>query len=162
MLENVQSARERWGGVSDLIDRWLRERQDLIVKFCDVSGTTEFSDTGAVRARFVALCDVLVDYVSAGHFEVYEQLIQEAKEFDDGGMELVAKVYPKLEEITEVALSFNDRLSGNAMTAEELEALMEPLSHLGEQLETRFELEDFLIEHLHNVHADKMISPSSA
>ncbi|TBW58191.1 sigma D regulator [Marinobacter halodurans] len=162
MLENVQSARERWGGVSDLIDRWLRERQDLIVKFCDVSGTTDFSDTDAIRARFVALCEVLVDYVSAGHFEVYEQLIREAKEFDDGGMELVAKVYPKLEEITEEALSFNDRLNGDAMPSDELEALMEPLSNLGEQLETRFELEDFLIEHLHNVHADKVASPSSA
>lgn len=161
MLDNVLNARERWGGVSDLIDRWLRDRQDLIVKFCDVSGTTDFSDVESVRTQFARLCDVLVDYVSAGHFEVYEQLIREAKEFNDGGMELVAKVYPKLEEITEVALSFNDRVSADAMNAADLEALMEPLSNLGEQLETRFELEDYLIEHLHNVHAESVMSSSA-
>jgi regulator of sigma D len=41
-----------------------------------------------------------------------------------------------------------------------MDDLMAELSRLGEALETRFELEDFLIEHLHNVHADKV--PSSA
>ena len=31
MLENCKTARERWGGVSVIIDRWLQERQDLLV-----------------------------------------------------------------------------------------------------------------------------------
>ncbi len=53
-----------------------------------------FSQTDALREKFVRLCEVLVDYVSAGHFEVYEQLIQEAREFNDGGLELAAKLYP--------------------------------------------------------------------
>jgi len=30
MLENCQSAKERWGGVSEIIDRWLQERQELL------------------------------------------------------------------------------------------------------------------------------------
>ncbi|WP_148861456.1 sigma D regulator [Marinobacter fonticola] len=160
MLDNVQSARERWGGVSDLIDRWLRERQDMIVKFCDISGIADFSDTEGVQARFIRFCEVLVDYVSAGHFEIYEQLIREAKEFDDGGLDMMARVYPKIEATTEGALSFNDRLSAESMTEAQLKALMEPLSDLGEQLETRFSLEDFLIEHLHNVHAEKVMESS--
>lgn len=162
MLDNVQNARERWGGVSDLIDRWLRERQDLIVKFCEISGTTDFSDVDGIHTRFVRFCEVLVDYVSAGHFEIYEQLIQEAKEFDDGGLDLMARVYPKIETTTEVALSFNDRLLADSLDEGQLKALMEPLSHLGEQLETRFSLEDFLIEHLHNVHAEKVMTSSSS
>ena len=33
MLENCKTARERWGGVSVIIDRWLQERQDLLVLF---------------------------------------------------------------------------------------------------------------------------------
>lgn len=158
MLDNLENARERWGGVSDLIDRWLRERQQLIVQYCDISGTTDFSDGEQVRIKFGKLCDALVDYVSAGHFEIYEKLIREAKEFDDGGVELAAKIYPRIEETTEVALAFNDKLSADAMSEDELRGLMEPLSDLGEQLETRFSLEDFLIEHLHNVHADQMVS----
>ena len=157
MLENCQNARERWGGVSELIDRWLKERQELLVHYCDLSGTANFSETEPLRQKLVKLCEVLVDYVSAGHFEIYEQLIQEAREFNDGGLELVAKVYPRIEKTTETALNFNDQLSGESMTEEQARALFQQLSELGETLETRFEMEDFLIEHLHNAHAEKVM-----
>lgn len=33
MLENCQSAKERWGGVSEIIDRWLEERQQMLVQY---------------------------------------------------------------------------------------------------------------------------------
>lgn len=157
MLENCRSASERWGGVSELIDRWLKERQELIVQYCDLSGAEAGSSTEALRQKFNRLCEVLLDYVSAGHFEIYEQLIREAKEFDDGGLELAAQVYPRIEKTTEVALAFNDRLEASSLTDSELSSVFESLSKLGESLETRFELEDFLIEHLHNVHADQVM-----
>lgn len=163
MLENCHSARERWGGVSELIDRWLKERQELIVHYCELSGESdqaqiEASQNDALAAKFVRLCEVLVDYVSAGHFEVYEQLIREAKEFNDGGLELAAKVYPKIEQTTEVALNFNDRLDGKKLSEQDVRELFSELSRLGETLESRFEMEDYLIEHLHNAHADKVMS----
>ncbi len=160
MLENCRSAKERWGGVSDLIDRWLKERQELIVHFCELSGTDSQTIEDGLVGKFVRLCEILVDYVSAGHFEVYEQLIREAKEFNDGGLELAAKVYPRLAQTTEVALNFNDRLDGKKLTADDLRELFQELSRLGETLESRFEMEDFLIEHLHNVHAEKVLSSS--
>ncbi|WP_353056950.1 Rsd/AlgQ family anti-sigma factor [Microbulbifer sp. MLAF003] len=37
MLENCKSARERWGGVSEIIDRWLQSRQNLLVSFYHLS-----------------------------------------------------------------------------------------------------------------------------
>jgi regulator of sigma D len=158
MLENCRNAKERWGGVSELIDRWLKERQELLVHYCDLSGTTDFSQTEALQLKLVRLCEVLVDYVSAGHFEIYEQLIQEAREFDDGGVELAAKVYPRIEKTTETALNFNDQLNGQSMTEDKARELFQQLSELGETLESRFEMEDFLIEHLHNAHAEKVMS----
>ena len=158
MLENCQNAKERWGGVSELIDRWLKERQELLVHYCNLSGTTDFSQTEALQLKFERLCEVLVDYVSAGHFEIYEQLIQEAREFDDGGIELAAKVYPRIEKATETALNFNDQLNGQSMTEDKARDLFQQLSELGETLESRFEMEDFLIEHLHNAHAEKVMS----
>ncbi|WP_339806645.1 sigma D regulator [uncultured Marinobacter sp.] len=157
MLENCRNAKERWGGVSDLIDRWLKERQELLVHYCDVSDTARISAPSALRGALEHLCEVLVDYVSAGHFEVYEQLIQEAREFDDGGAELAEKIYPKITETTGVVLDFNERLDGGPETRSQ-EELMAELSRLGESLETRFELEDFLIEHLHNVHGGRVMS----
>ncbi|MGC8119951.1 sigma D regulator [Marinobacter sp. VGCF2001] len=158
MLENCRNARERWGGVSELIDRWLKERQELLVRYCELSGESDFSQTDELREKFVRLCEVLVDYVSAGHFEVYEQLIQEAREFNDGGLELAAKLYPRIEQTTEVALNFNDRLDGNALSETEVKDLFSELSRLGEVLESRFEMEDFLIENLHTAHAGKVAS----
>jgi regulator of sigma D len=156
MLENCRNARERWGGVSELIDRWLKERQELLVHYCDLSGENDFAQTEALREKFVRLCEVLVDYVSTGHFEIYEQLVSEAREFNDGGLELAAKVYPRIEQTTEVALNFNDRLDGRELSEEDVKELFGELSKLGETLETRFEMEDFLIEHLHNAHAGKV------
>ncbi|NWO05391.1 MAG: sigma D regulator [Alteromonadaceae bacterium] len=158
MLENCQNARERWGGVSELIDRWLKERQELLVHYCALSGETDRSDTEALQPKFVRLCEVLMDYVSAGHFEVYEQLIQEAREFNDGGLELAARVYPEIEKTTEIALNFNDRLDGGTLTGEDAEQLFGELSRLGEALESRFEMEDVLIDQLHNAHASKLES----
>ncbi|MEX0605072.1 MAG: sigma D regulator [Marinobacter sp.] len=159
MLENCHNAKERWGGVSDLIDRWLKDRQQLIVHYMDISSVDENARGDAsLNEKFTELCEVLLDYVSAGHFEIYEQLITEAKEFDDGGIELAAKVYPRIEKTTEVALNFNDKLDGGKLDKEGLASLFDELSRLGENLETRFELEDFLIEHLHTVHGEKVMS----
>ncbi|MBK1873961.1 MULTISPECIES: sigma D regulator [Marinobacter] len=158
MLENCRNARERWGGVSELIDRWLKDRQELLVHYCELSGESDFSQTEALKQKFVRLCEVLVDYVSTGHFEIYEQLVREAREFNDGGLELAGKVYPRIEQTTEVALNFNDQLGEGDLSEQDIAALFEQLSHLGETLESRFEMEDFLIQHLHTVHADKVAS----
>ncbi|MBQ0833405.1 sigma D regulator [Marinobacter sp.] len=156
MLENCRNARERWGGVSELIDRWLLARQELLVHYCDLSGENDFTQTEALKQKFIRLCEVLMDYVSTGHFEIYEQLVREAREYNDGGLELAAKVYPRIEKTTEVVLNFNDLLDNRELTEQDVSALFEKLSNLGENLETRFEMEDFLIEHLHNVHSDKV------
>jgi len=158
MLENCQNARERWGGVSDLIDRWLKERQKLLVHYCALSGETDRTQADALRPKFIRLCELLVDYVSVGHFEIYEQLIQEARDFNDGGLELAAKVYPEIEKTTEVALNFNDQFDDQPLAEQDLEARFDELSKLGEVLESRFELEDVLIDQLHNAHASKLES----
>lgn len=146
MLESCQNAQERWGGVNQLIDRWLQERQELVRAFGGLSETSEIATQDLQR-----FCEILVDYVSAGHFEVYEQLTVEAKAFgDQRGLELAKQIYPRIEAITEVALAFNDRCdkgdcSDAAVVATELK-------RLGQLLHERFELEDCLIEVLHNAH----------
>ncbi len=159
MLENCRNAKERWGGVSELIDRWLRDRQELLVHYCELSGENDFSRAQDLKDKLVHLCQLLVDYVSTGHFEIYEQLISEAREYNDGGLELAAKVYPQIEQTTGVVLDFNDRLDGRDLDEADMPELFAELSKLGETLASRFELEDFLIEHLHNVHAGKVEQP---
>ncbi|GAA3944329.1 sigma D regulator [Litoribacillus peritrichatus] len=155
MLENCKTAKERWGGVSDIIDRWIAERQELIVLYCQLSSVSREADSeGPCSRNIQKLCQLLVDYVSAGHFEVYEQLLKEADEFNDGGLELAKRLFPKIQETTEIALDFNDQYDNSEHGSNLLDELPDKLSLLGEALEERFVLEDQLIECLHNSHKE--------
>lgn len=154
MLENCKSARERWGGVSEIIDRWLHSRQELLVRFCALSkkkeiaeGDTEFEEN--VRL----LCQDLVDYISAGHFEVYEQLAQEGKAFGDKqGLETARQLYREIDDTTDIAVDFNDKYQ----ETDDLTTLQQDLSELGEALETRFSSEDRMIALLHTAHKNQL------
>ena len=77
MLENCKSAKERWGGVSEIIDRWLEERQTVLVQYCALSEREQTLSDLQRGEKLRSFCQILVDYVSAGHFEVYDQLIKE-------------------------------------------------------------------------------------
>lgn len=156
MLESCQNAQERWGGVHLLIDRWLQERGELVAAYAALSASSaEVVDTQGLQ-RF---CEILVDYVSAGHFEVYEQLTNEAKAFgDQRGLDLAKQIYPRIEAITEVALAFNDRCDSGDCRDGVL--IGEELNRLGQLLHERFELEDCLIEVLHNAHKQQAVAAS--
>lgn len=154
MLESCQNAQERWGGVHLLIDRWLQERHELIAAYAAVGESPKAPSANAQTLQ--KFCEILVDYVSAGHFEVYEQLTNEAKAFgDERGLELAKQIYPRIEAITEVALSFNDRCDNG--DCRDNVSLGEELQHLGQLLHERFELEDCLIEVLHNAHQQQPV-----
>lgn len=148
MLESCQNAQERWGGVNLLIDRWLQNRHELIQAYDVLGGTPESLRDRKAKQTF---CQLLVDYVSAGHFEVYEQLSNEAKAFnDERGLELADTLIPRLEALTQLALAFNDHCDGDSSAdcASEFKTL-------GGLLHERFELEDCLIEVLHTSHKEQ-------
>ncbi len=155
MLESCKTAKERWGGVHGLIDRWLNERQELLVLYCAIKGLKPYSPRETpLSVKVQAFCQVMMDYCSAGHFEVYEQLTLEAQEFNDGGLDLAKKHYPRLEAITEKCVEFNDSYDTAEHCLEKMTDLNNDLSKLGELLEERFLLEDELIETLHNAHRE--------
>lgn len=161
MLENCKNSKERWGGVSQIVDKWLEQRQQLIVEFCTVSGVHALNSESNENPKsgLQYFCELLVDYISAGHFEVYDHLIQEAEEFDDGSaLELAKRVYPKLSLTTEAALAFNDRVEALSQGGPNDPELAHKLSQLGEALVTRFELEDQLVDKLHYAHQDVLVN----
>lgn len=99
-------------------------------------------------------CAVLVDYVSAWHFEVCEQLVSEAKAFDDEkALKLAEEINPRINDITQIALAFNDHCEKGE--CKDTERFAEKLTKLGALLHERFELEDCLIEVLHNAHKEE-------
>ncbi|NHN38758.1 sigma D regulator [Pseudomaricurvus alcaniphilus] len=150
MLEDLQSAREQWGGVNDTIDRWLRERQLLLVDYCSLS---DEPDGDQAAAKLQRTCQLLVDYISAGHFEIYDKLIKEGKDFaNDKALAEAKGLFADIDNTTEHILDFNDKYQ----ETDDLSSLAQDLSQLGETLATRFEAEDRMIEVLHNAHKDRL------
>lgn len=151
---NYHSQKEHWLAVDGLIDRWLAERQDLIVRYCGVSGVHEFSPHSPTSvSRLRKFCQILLDYVSAGHFEVYEELLREAEHFADDSAASARALIARIEASTEAALEFNDRYADAG--AEDRSQLSRHLSRLGEILAARFDLEDQLIARLHDAHREQ-------
>ncbi len=148
------SAAECWSGVERVVTLLLKERQELLVLYCASCGVKpvigkDTSDNEPGRSsKLKKLCDILVDYVSAGHFEVYEQLLREADAFQEDGISVLARYYPVIERSTEIALSFSDKY----VESGDFRELSRDLSRLGETLEARFEAEDLLIESMHTAH----------
>ncbi|MBT2371690.1 sigma D regulator [Pseudomonas fluorescens] len=148
MLESCQNAQERWGGVHKLIDGWLKARHELVQAFDALGAKPEA--LGENRKPLQEFCGVLLDYVSAGHFGVYEQLSDEAKAFkDERGLELADTIYPRIDEITKKLVEFND-------LCDKGECVAAKFKELGGLLHERFELEDCLIEVLHNAHKEEL------
>ena len=98
----------------------------------------------------------LVDYVSAGHFEVYDQLVREAEAANDNSVKHAEELYPKLHTTTQVALDFNDKYSTEENWENNQSDFQEDLSKLGEELSHRFEMEDQLISEMHSCHSDQL------
>lgn len=154
MLEKCRSAKERFGGVSRIIDHWLEQRQTLISAFIHLPEKTVGE---SLNSQLDSFCAELIDYLSSGHFEVYEQLLREGSDFADGGVEKAQTLLPLIQPSTDLALDFNDRYNGfQHPTLQELHEFSNELSLLGERLEERFEIEDQLIEILHNAHREQM------
>ena len=150
MLESCRNAQERWCGVHKLIDSWLKARHELIRSFDALGAKPDaLAENGELLQDF---CGVLMDYVSAGHFGVYDQLTKEAEAFgDERGLELADTLYPRLDAITEKLVAFNDLCDAGKCVAEKFK-------ELGALLHERFELADCLIEVLHNAHKDEAVT----
>jgi regulator of sigma D len=154
MLEGCQNAQERWSGVHDLVDKWLHERQELLVLYTEL---VQQISTGALpnSNNVQSLCEIMVDYTSAGHFEIFEQLYREAEAFSDQkAIELSNRVMPMIQTSTDVILDFNEAYDSKELQQTQLEALSLHLSGLGEHLADRFQHEDLLIETLHTAHQE--------
>ena len=95
----------------------------------------------------------MMDYLSAGHFEVYDNMVQACKEKGPKSVALANALYPRISETTDVALDFNDKYAEASQDAS-LGSFDTDLSKLGEVLELRFELEDELIENFYANHTD--------
>lgn len=137
-----QGRGERRARAGSLVKKMLAERSELL------SLLMQFSQAETGRAArtdpdvLQEFCQVLVDYIAAGHFGLYERILSGQERRRDVA-QLAAGLLPRLEQTTEVAMAFNEKYAPDSGDAD-LARLSEDLSELGEELTTRFELEDRL------------------
>ena len=159
MLDNCTDNKERWNAVEGLLQTWLRERRDILVRYAALAATLDHTDDSeALQSGLRGLCQILVDYVSLGHFEVFYELIREAEAFADGSGKLASDLIPRIGDTTEVILGFDEKYPLPEGSIADYTA---DLSLLGEILETRFELEDTLIAGMHKAHAALVTNPGA-
>ncbi len=155
MLNRLEKTQQQWGGSHNAIDNWLNDRQDVLVAYCKLAGLPPFDTTERALPQgteIQSFCQLLMDYVSVGHFEVYDQIVKQCKDNGPKSLALAQNIYPKISTSTDVALNFNDKYAECEDTYA-LSDLDTSLSTLGQSLVERFELEDQLIETLYIKHS---------
>lgn len=129
------------------------DRQALLVSYCELAGINNDSECLPDADEIANFCSALLDYLSAGHFEIFDILVEN----DTEGLNLRDKLYPELSKTTDAALAFNDTFA-QSVTLEQAADLDSALASLGETLEERFTLEDELISHVHSNQRDPEVT----
>lgn len=137
---------ERRPQTSRMVQELIEERQQVWALYCQLGEMKPFAATPPVTEAVRCFCQLLIDYISLGHFGVYRRII-DGTERRVRAIETAEQVYAAIEDATDVALAFNDKYeqADAVRLRHELEA---DLSRLGEALASRFELEDRLMASL--------------
>lgn len=152
MIVEVQSDRVHSKAMPDLISKIVVERQEVLVLFNRLAELKPYTDATQVQPCLQRFCEVLMDYMALGHFEVY-QCIEENADSDEHCRQikqLAQELYPFIAQSTRAAVDFNDRYDCQDH-CQVLNDLGEDLSLLGERLADRVELEDKLITAINRV-----------
>jgi len=145
MLNQLESLTERLGGSNKLVDFWLNERKQLLISYYNLVGIKPGKGS-YMQLNEKALddfCHNLVEYLSAGHFTIYERIIKEM----EGASPLLAatQLYPQLEANTVEIMKHYDSSLEQSIDDDNCLEFQQALSDIGEALAARFTLEDQLI-----------------
>ena len=149
MASTSPSAIAQWQRIETLVKAWLDERQQLIVLLCTLQGVRGLSSQQPRHQQLQQFCQLLMDYISAGYFEVYRELVNEARHFHRENPALTHHILRQLDNSTDEALAFNADFENPANKADLKAALPQRISQLMQTLEERFALEDQLILSIH-------------
>ncbi len=158
--KQVKVTEESWDKNKQVINNWLLGRHKVLTAYCELAGVDPDDTRNKALPEHVYVkrfCQILMDYISAGHFEVFELVLNECQRnklmHAITANELCSKIFTS----TDFALHFNDKYA-DEISIEHLNEFDNNLSMLGKHLERRFELEDKLIS---PVQSDQVTSLSA-
>lgn len=144
-----QAPNERRARTRKEIKQLIEERNAVLTQYYNLAKYAEaHNDTHNIPELLEEFCQEMVDYMAKGHFELYRR-IEEGNERRDEIVQLANKIMPRIDDTTQVAIAFNDRYDNiDNLEEESFEQLPQHLTKLGEELATRIDLEDQIINTL--------------
>lgn len=140
----TERSEDRRSNTRELVDKLLEERAKMLVLYYRAAGLEADPPEESVAKAVQEFCQLLVDYIAAGHFTLYERIVN-GQERRQQVAEVANDIYPDIAATTGAALDFNDKYEHPEKASED-EQLAQDLSVLGEHLASRIELEDKLIK----------------
>ncbi len=128
--------------IEDIAESLLNKRQQLLIKFCELAGLEPYTQSEPISVELKRFCQLLMDYSALCHFELFEG-ITNGEYGDEKIRQIVHQVFPKIMQVTNTAVDFNDRYAEAQQTP--ISKLSNDLSHLGEGLAVCFEIEDKIL-----------------
>lgn len=125
-----------------LVDVLQEERSAVWSLYCRIADMQPSFCDNTIRPMLSKFSQLLIDYVSLGHFGIYEHLLAETHH-PSPALSYAEQIYPAFSSTTASAVSFNDTYD-NAKRNFKPDNLARDLSVLGEHLAERMELEDRL------------------
>ncbi len=154
MLTENQSVGERRTGSLTMVKKIVEARRDMLALYNQLAERKPFhEDDEQIQEILQEFCEALVDYTAHAHFQLY-RYFAEKRERRSEVLAVVTRIYPKIMDVTQLILEFNDKYDASARTLS-LRSLERDLSTLGEGLAERIELEDRLIDVWVNPGADR-------
>jgi len=146
MASEIESGEDRRVRTQQMVEKWLHERQEMLVLYCQLAGLEPYKPDKSNKQLLKDFCQVLVDYIAFGHFEVYER-ISRGEERRQEVRRVAEQVYPKVVAATDIAVAFNDKYEASE-NPQALDRLDADLSRLGDELASRIEAEDQVVKAL--------------
>jgi len=144
MNKNISAARR--GEIEKIISRWKQQREMIHDNLEESLYSDHALQVDVQDFPIENFCESLMDYISTGHFEVYEKLLHDSTDEQESNRELLEEIYHSIETTTDLALSFNEKYKGEQVHSSEDASLPNDLISLDNALTIRFALEDQLLE----------------
>lgn len=139
--QHISKSISRWHATDEAIEKWLKERQELLVLYHQLFEAHPNEPFVFNAETLIQFCEVLIDYISFGHFRMFEKLT-EAQFSSTLYLAKNKDLFTKILRTTLYGLDFNDKYAEHSHDLNDLQA---NLSELGEHLANRMDWEDELI-----------------
>ncbi len=147
MQTTEKSISERRTGSFTMVKKMVHTRNNMLTMFNNLANNKPFSDATESTELLAEFCASLIDYTANAHFQLYRHFAEDRERRGDI-QDVARRVYPRIVDITQRILDFNDKYDSEEQRRARLNELESDLSSLGEVLAERIELEDELVNTL--------------